>query len=30
MPGSVHTRYQTLVAAGEIEHDPAQARALDS
>jgi cell division protein ZapE len=29
MPGSVHTRYQTLVAAGEIEHDPAQARALD-
>jgi cell division protein ZapE len=29
MPSSVKARYATLVATGEIEHDPAQARAID-
>ena len=29
MPASVNARYQTLVSAGEIELDPAQARAVD-
>jgi cell division protein ZapE len=28
MSASVHARYQTLVEAGDIEHDPAQAHAL--
>ena len=29
MPASVNARYQTLVSAGEIELDSAQARAVD-